>query len=323
MLKKRSSKLLIVLTIILSLFITACSGKNEEKVSQESKESKTKIIKTVDGDIEIPAEPKRVVVHGYLPTVLALGVNPVGATKQDTKNIHIKDMVSGIESIGEGLGGQVSPEAILSLKPDLIITLGFGDDKEKHDNISKIAPTITIPFDTYKNVHEEMKAFGEILGKEKEAEEWLKEYDKRVNVAKEKVKSVIDEKETVSILGAFNKSCYVYGNGGYRGGQAIYRNLELTPPQVIQKELIDAGETFKQISLEVMKDYSGDYVFFIDESGEGAFDKNSQVWQSLDVVKNDKVLYMEPDFFWPYDPIAVINQTEKVADMLVEKNKSK
>ncbi|MBU3204175.1 ABC transporter substrate-binding protein [Clostridium algidicarnis] len=315
---KRSNKLLFTLIIMLSLFVTACSGVNKGTVSAEDEDGKTKTLSTVNGDIEIPVEPKKIVVDGYLPSLLALGIKPVGSTASDLKNVHIQNMVSGIEVIGGEEDG-LSPEAILELKPDLIITLiGSGADNDKYEQISKIAPTISIPFGTYKDVHSELKALGEMLGKEKEAENWLKDYDQRVEASREKIKELIEDKETVSILGAYSKGFYVYGNGGYRGGQAIYRNLKLTPPETIQKELMDAGETFKQISFEVMKDYAGDYIFF-DESYGGKIDKNNPMLQSLEAVKNDKVFYLDPDFFWPYDPIAVINQTEKVVEMLAEK----
>lgn len=319
---KRLNKLLLTLTIILSLITTtACSGGSKGTVFTENEDAKTKIVNTINGDIEIPVEPKRIVVDGYLPSLLALGMKPVGSTVSDLKNVHIQDMVSGIEVIGGEEDG-LSPEAILELKPDLIITLiGSGADNDKYEQIAKIAPTISIPFGTYKNAHSELKSLGEILGKEKEAKDWLKDYDQRVEVAREKVKGVIGDRETVSILGAYSKGFYVYGNGGYRGGQAIYENLKLVPPEIIQKELIDSGETYKQISFEVMKDFAGDYIFF-DESFGGKIDKDNTMLQSLDAVKNDKVFYLDPGFFWPYDPIAVMNQTEKVAQMLIEKTKN-
>lgn len=79
-------------------------------------------------------------------------------------------MSDGITDIGQIDGGSV--EKILSLKPDLIVTVG-GDEK-LNEQYRKIAPTLVIPYGTYHEVHEEMRAFGEILGKEREAEKWLK-----------------------------------------------------------------------------------------------------------------------------------------------------
>ncbi|MDI5791099.1 hypothetical protein PO124_30035 [Bacillus licheniformis] len=38
----------------------------------------------------------------------------------------------------------------------------------------KIAPTVVYPFGTFKDARDEMKTFGKLLGKEKEAREWTK-----------------------------------------------------------------------------------------------------------------------------------------------------
>lgn len=312
---KKIINLILVLAIISFIFI-GCSKGSVETSSIDQKNT-IKTVDTINGEIQIPVHAKRIVVDGYLPTLLALGVKPVGATKMDIENVHIKGMVSGIEKIGAGLG-EVSLQSISNLKPDLIITLsGSEENRDKYEQLAKIAPTISIPFETYKDVHSEIEAIADILGKTREGENWLKDYDKRVEAAKAKVNKVIGSGETVSILGAFNKKFYVYGNGGYRGGQAVYRNLNLTPPESIKKELMDKGETVKEILFESIKDYSGDYIFF-DESHGGKLDRSNKLWNSIEAVKNNKVCYMDPDFFWAYDPIAVINQTEKVAEILLE-----
>ncbi|WP_267907798.1 hypothetical protein [Viridibacillus soli] len=39
----------------------------------------------------------------------------------------------------------------------------------------------------------------------------------------------------------------------------------------------------------------------------------------MDAVKKDQVFVLDPKRFWPYDPIAVLAQTEEIADLLVSK----
>jgi len=180
---------------------------------------------------------------------------------------------------------------------------------------------VIIPYETYGDAYEEVSAIGEMLGKDKEAEEWLTAFDEKMEQEREKVQAVMGEEETVSIFGAFGKESYIYGDGIYRGGQAIYKHLQLTPPDRIKKELIDAGETYKQVSFEVLTDYAGDYIFF-DVSNGGSLDKEDAVWASIDAVKNDKIFYLDPDRFWPFDPISVLAQAEEVAEMLVAKKNS-
>lgn len=311
---------------MLAMMVAACSstsgqssdsktGSKEAKNDKaESEQPETRIVKTIHGDIEIPANAKRIVVDSYLPTLLILGEKPVGATKRDLENVHIVDLIAGIESTGEN-----SVESIMSLDPDLIISADA--EKTTFDSLSKIAPTVIIPYETYGDVYEEVSAIGEMFGKEKEAESWLATFDEKIKQQREKVQEVMDEGETVSIFGAFGKDSYIYGDGIYRGGQAIYKHLKLTPPERIKKELIDASETYKQVSFEVMNDYAGDYIFF-DISNGGSLDKEDPVWASIDAVSNDKIFYLDAKRFWPYDPIAVLAQAEEVADMLVAKKQS-
>ena len=296
---------------------TSDSKKGTEEVKNdkaESEQPQTRIVKTIHGDIEIPANAKRIVVDSYLPTLLILGEKPVGATKTDLENVHIQNLITGIESTGES-----AVETILSLNPDLIISADA--EKSTFEKLSKIAPTVIIPYETYSDAYEEVRAIGEMLGKGQEAEEWLTTFDEKIQQQRDKVNAVMDEGETVSIFGAFGKDSYIYGDGIYRGGQAIYKHLQLTPPERIKKELIDAGETYKQVSFEVLIDYAGDYIFF-DQSHGGTLDKEDPVWESVDAVKQNNVFYLDAKRFWPYDPIAVLAQAEEVADMLVAKKQA-
>jgi len=322
---KNKSFIIGLLLVMLAIMITACgsngdqssvsntsneaeAGKVEEVVSEQPQ---TQTVKTVNGDIVIPANAKRIVVDSYLPTLLLLDVKPVGATQVDIENVHIQNLNANIESTGEN-----SLEKILALQPDLIISSDI--EKSSFEKFSKMAPTIIIPYETYSDVHEEVRAIGQMLGKDKEAEKWLAMFDEKIQQQRERIKAVMAEGETVSLFGAFGKDSYIYGDGIYKGGQAIYKQLQLTPPKRIKEELIDKGESYKQVSFEVLTDYAGDYIFF-DISNGGSLDKNDPVWQSVDAVKKDDVFYLDEKRFRAYDPIAVLAQAEEVADMLVAK----
>lgn len=320
------SKLRIMLSalVICSIFISACSGNGntvnnggsagETAVSTDTPKTEApaptiRKVATINGEIEIPAAPERIVVDAYLPTLLLLGEKPVGATATDLENVHIQGMIEGIENTGES-----APEKIVELNPDLIISAN--SDPELYEKLSKIAPTVILPYETYRGVHEEVEGLGAILGKETEAKEWLAGFDEKIDALRTKVNGVLEEGETFSIFGAFGKTFYLYGDGIYRGGLAIYKELQLTPPVTIQKELIDANVTYKEVSLEVLKDYAGDYIFF-DESNGAEMDKKDKVWTSIEAVKQDRVFYLDAKRFWPFDPIAVLAQAEEVTEMIV------
>lgn len=155
------------------------------------------------------------------------------------------------------------------------------------------------------------------MNKSEEAEAWLKTYDERIEAARAKVKAVIKPEETFSILEVSDKSYYGYGDNFGRGGQAVYRALELTPLEITKKELM--GDTqWKEISREVVGDYAGDHIFLT----VGENNKNYQgdsIWQSLPAVKNNQVYELQEDRYWYFDPIAIQSQAEEFADMIVER----
>lgn len=314
---ERMIKKLTIFLFILTLMLVGCSSNDENSMASDPKEetgATTKKISTINGEIEIPTKVERLVVDAYLPTSLLLGVKPVGATKQDLENVHIQDQIDDIENTGES-----AIESILALKPDLIITAQA--DAESYEKLSKIAPTVVLPYETYRSVEVEVRGIAEILGKQAEGEAWLKMFEEQVSENREKLAEVLDRNETFSIFGAYGKEFYVYGDGIYRGGQAIYKKLQLKAPQNIQEELIEKGETFKQVSYEVLPEYAGDYIF-VDETNGAELNREDSLWKSIDAVKNNNVFYLDAKRFWPFDPIAVLAQVEEVTNMLLEKKKS-
>lgn len=300
---------------VLLLVVAACSTNDTKKDESKEQKAATKTITTINGDIEIPTNVERLVVEAYLPTALLLGVKPIGATEQDLLNVHIKDQIEGIENTGES-----SPEKILALKPDLIITAN--PDTKVYEKLSKIAPTVVLPYETYRNVDDEVNALAEILGKEKEGDEWLADFHQTVKANRERLEGVMEPNETIALLGAYKDDYYVYGDGIYRGGQTMYQQLQLKPSEGIQKNMIDKDITFQQIAYEVLPEYAGDYIF-LDESYSDGMNKDDELWQSLPAVKNDNVFYLDEAVFWPFDPIAVKNQVVVITDWLIDNKEKK
>lgn len=312
-----------ILFLALIVILTACGNANDSTKTEtnkdtsstaETSDSATKIIKTQRGELEMPRNPQRIVTDGYLPELLVLGVKPVGSTQWDLENKVIQDQIDGIESTGER-----SLETIVQLKPDLIIT--WVSDEKILQQYEKIAPTLALPYSSSGDIYEIMRLLGDALDKKEEAEKWIKHLDKTAEAARAQLADIVKPDDTFALMGVFvvDKGFYIYGDGGYRGGEAIYKHLQLKPPAKQEKEMI-GKEAYRQVSYEVIPEYAGDYIF-IDQGDliSEVWGESEGLWKSLDAVKNDRVFKLDPDLFWGNDPISLELQIKEVVNMLTNK----
>ncbi|GBF73371.1 ABC transporter substrate-binding protein [Paenibacillus sp. 598K] len=285
------------------------SASVEEPLTEETTSPETKTISTINGDIEIPSAPQRIVAEEYLGTLIALDVIPVAAPGLSIQNYYYKDALSGIQSSGDY--GKPSPELIMTLNPDLIIT----GNNDTYEILNKIAPTLVVPYGQLKNAREELTFFGEALGKETEAAAWLADYAAVTGEQKSRVDSVIPADATFSILEYSDKSIWVYGDNFGRGGQPIYQVLGRKPPAAIANHIMEAQ--WEEISAEMLDEYAGDYLIVTANNRTVADFENDPLWAALPAVKNKRLYVWPEERSWYYDPLAVKEQTKELADWLV------
>ncbi|TFI44826.1 iron-siderophore ABC transporter substrate-binding protein [Rhodococcus sp. 1R11] len=141
------SSVLSAAVLALALTLTACSSDGD---SAEPAESGGTVVTDMFGDVEVPANPQRVVALGWsdAETALALGVQPVGAS--DWLGVG-----------GNGLGPWVTEkydtdptilgtydvdvESVAALAPDLILWTRSTNDQALYEQLSDIAPTVAAP----------------------------------------------------------------------------------------------------------------------------------------------------------------------------------
>ncbi|MGE7021299.1 ABC transporter substrate-binding protein [Solibacillus cecembensis] len=303
--------------LALILLLSACGetttalDRKKEEVTENTgttTDNKVKMITTVNGEIEIPVNPQRIVAEDYLGSLIALDIIPVGAPELTINNYYFKDGLTGVSDTG--VYGKPSVENILALSPDLIIT-GNGDNYEK---LSKIAPTVVIPYGDLKGVHEELTYFGNLLNKQEEAKAWLLDYDAKISDAKAKVDAAIADDASFSILEDGGKSTWVYGDNFGRGGQPIYQALGRKPPNKIADEIME--KQWAELSEEMIESYAGDYIIMTSNNRTVEDFKADPVWGSLPAVKNNHLYVWPEERSWYYDPIAVLAQVEELTTWL-------
>jgi len=279
-----------------------------DQTSSTDTSSTMKKITTVNGEIEIPVKPQRIVAEEYLGSLIALDVIPVGAPGLTIENYYFKDELLGISDTG--VYGQPSTESILALDPDLIIS----GNAESYEMLSKIAPTVVIPYGDLNNAHDELTYFGQLLGKESEAKAWLNNYEQQIAVAKAKVDEVIAKDASFSIMEDIDKVTYVYGDNFGRGGQPVYQALGRKPPSAVADEIME--KQWAELSAEMVESYAGDYIIMTSDIRTVEDFEADPIWGSLPAVKNGHLYVWPEERSWYYDPIAVLAQTEELVTWL-------
>lgn len=137
---------------------------------------------------------------------------------------------------------------------------------------------------------------------------------------------VIKTDETVGLYILTDKDFYVLSNGLGRGGQAIYNPLKLTPPPLVKSKIVDSGEAYKEVAIEVLPDYAADHMFLsveLEEENQETTDTllNRELWKGLSAVKIDQVYQLPRDKFYHYDPLSIKGQMEIIVEMLLSHNK--
>lgn len=185
---------------------------------------------------------------------------------------------------------------------------------ELNEQMSKIAPTIVIPYASLKTVHEEVSYFGELLGRAEEGKAWLAQYDSRIAAAKEEVLRVVPADSTFSILELSDSSIMAVGTSFGKGSQPIYNGFGFKPPADIADEMADPG--WASFSAEALPQFAGDYIVLTSDNATLEDLKADPIWSLLPAVKNNRAFVWTSDRSGYWDPIAILSQTEELAGWL-------
>ena len=143
-----------------------------------------------------------------------------------------------------------------------------------------------------------------MLGKQEEGKLWLEQFEKNADEARAKVKSAIGEGKSATIVGIMDGAVGYLGDRFGRGGQVLYRILQMKAPEKVQK-LIDGSGTVETVSLETLPEVAGDYLFvssFMENDPVKDELMKSPIWSHLDAVKNKQVFELDHDQFYFSDP---------------------
>ncbi len=244
------------------------------------------------GTTTVPGVPKRIVVleYSFADNLGQLGIVPVGYAV-DAPPAYIAKYTKDAGSVAVGTRAEPNLEAIVGLKPDLIL-----GDLNRHEKIyaklSAIAPTLI--FNSLRGSYQDqLDTFGMIadtVGKKSEAAEFLKAhqaaYAAAAKTAKADSPAILVGVVSGNTFTAHTKESFM---GSFLEG--LGRKNTLKPR---------SGETQFTLGLEGMASVNpGTIVILCDPSAQEAVDDlaASPVWRSFEAVKNNRV-YMFDQNLW-------------------------
>ncbi len=132
------------------LVVTGCSSDSDQSPGGATAGAYPLTVATATGDTTIEKKPERVVTLGNpaFENVLALGVDPVGASVNNIEKLPYLAEYAGHEAINGELAdvyaNEINYEGILALTPDLIVAPAWPQFKDKAvvAKLEQIAPTL-------------------------------------------------------------------------------------------------------------------------------------------------------------------------------------
>ncbi|MBO0589345.1 iron-siderophore ABC transporter substrate-binding protein [Sporosarcina sp. E16_8] len=291
--RSSSSRLSVILSLLLLLILlSGCTSPKEDNSVDSIKEAASantaqqRVIEHAAGLTTIVGKPEKIVVLDYrlADQMLALGIKPYASTTY-IGSLELpyldNDALSGVIPLGDS----VNLEALVEIEPDLIISR----DSKINDDLSKIAPTVIL--ENSDDWRASLIKMGVVLQKEEEAQQWIEQYEQKLDDARKLIAAHVKPGETFMYLRIQPKIIRLYGpNHGF--AEILFSGLKLTPAPGI--ESIDKAE---QISLESLPSFNPDHLFL--EVGNSEEDLEAQtdlemyaatsVWKNLTAVKAGQV----------------------------------
>lgn len=239
--------------------------------------------------VQIPIQPQRILYYGEATgDLLVLGVRPLGGNVYALRNTWMQTIAQGIEDIGIPLNLHKAAE----LEPDLIIF--SSPDERQYEQLAKVAPTVT--YNAFAPVEQRLLCLGELLGKHKEANQWLAEYGRRLTLMWQRLKGTILPGETATVLIYHRgRRLFVMGTSGL--SSLLYHPSGFGAQAAVQ-EILDAGEPYREIVESELPLYAGDRLFVMLPSSGPSCQATwelmySKRWKELTAVRNGKVHVLE------------------------------
>ena len=271
--------------IIFSSFIIFCSIPIYANVASVKEQIK---------ELGFKEPPKKVVCLSLMSAEILtiLGEKPLGFAKTNsgTMPYYLKDNLKNVKDVGTLATPSV--ERMLELKPDLILVDRIYQYQSEVGKFEKIAPVINFRPDNYKDAMDQLKAFGKLFNKEKEADNFINDFYENVKLVKEKVK-----KHPTSVLSFFvtQNKIWTWTDKSFLASILSEINMEYAYSGAGGKDYSD----FVEMSAEKILEIDPDQLIIFEDPGKDiiAYMNKNPIWKNLKAVKNKNVIVVDRDIW--------------------------
>ena len=313
--KKNILKTLVV-SCLAAMMLVGCgtnSGSNNDKSSE-----KKVTVTDVRGEVEIPANPERIVdLSGNSDILSILGYKVVGTANSDAYDYtkfptYLEETLKGAEILGYSMQDTMDVEAVMNLNPDLIVISTV--QEKMYDQLSEIAPTVMIQLEALKWKDDD-KAFAKVFNKEDVANKWLADYEAKAKKAGDKIKAEYGENTTYLSFLASGGQFFIFDGAGF--GSVLYEDMGLAKPEGMPEQ---SDISLPVVTYEGLASIKSDYIFLISTPEDLKQLESNAIWNSLPAVKEGKVVVLEssPYFNQGYSSIGRQLLVDEIGEMLNE-----
>lgn len=284
------------MAMLLAVGVVGCSTGNTNTEEAVQEENKTVVVTDQKGEVEVPVNPKNVVVldYGSLDIMTKLGVEPVALPKGSLPSYL--DKYKDEKYIDVGSLKEFDLEKINEAEPDLIII--EGRQQEKYEDLKKIAPVLylgTANSDIFASVENNAKILGQVFEQEESVSSELESITKRLEAINAKVK----ETNANALMTMFNEgSLSVFGTGSRY--DMVYSKFGFT----VADTTIESSNHGQNISFEYIKEKNPDYLLVLDRgaiTGVQASVKETienELVKTTKAYQNGNIVYVNPQAWY-------------------------
>ena len=313
---KRNLLKTLAVACVTSVMLMGCG--NTGSAEDNSSKGNTITVTDVRGNVEIPADPQRIVdLSGNSDILSILGYDVVGTANSDAYDYtkfpsYLEETLKGAKILGYSMQDTMDVEAVMNLNPDLIVISTV--QEKMYDQLSEIAPTVMIQLEAL-NWKDDVRNLAKVFGKEDVAEAWLTNYETKAKEAGDKIKAEYGEDTTYLSILEGQGSFYVFDSAGF--GDVLYNDMQLAKPAGMPEQ---SNMQLPVVNYEGLATIKADYIFTMAKEEQVAQIENNSIWKSLPAVKEGHAIMLgaSPYFNQGYSCIGREKLVDEIGDMLNE-----